>query len=206
MNALNKGSDLDNSSLEQEFAAAGAGWRKGKGNAVKGALTPLLGQAAVTRIPVSGQDYSYKSKQLHPLQRGEDMEPFPSLLLLKSSLPCQWHCSCETGDSFLQCMQHHVQDVSWLAVEICSKSVTPTLPPCLWVLTLNELTYSHTSIWRNHSPFHQTHPQASEPLQRHQKSQNRAVCIEQQISLEQMLGKKMLLHFCFLWCLRMVSV
>lgn len=55
--------------------------KEGKGNAVKGALTPLLGQAAVTRIPVSGQDYSYKSKQLHPLQRGENVEPFHSAVI-----------------------------------------------------------------------------------------------------------------------------
>lgn len=49
---------------------------------MKGALTPLLGQAAVTCIPISGQDYSCKSKQLHPLQRGEDMES-----LLPRALP-----------------------------------------------------------------------------------------------------------------------
>lgn len=132
MCALNKGSNLDNSLLEQEFTAAGAGWRKGKGNAVKGALTPLLGQAAITRIPVSGQDYSCKSKQLHPLQRGGDTESFHSLLLLKSTLPCLWHCLCETRDSSLQFMQHHqLQDISRLAVEIgiewlCSKNVTAT--------------------------------------------------------------------------------
>lgn len=117
--ALNKGSNLDNSSLEQEFTAAGAGWGKGKGNAVKGALTPLLGQAAVTCIPVSGQDYSCKSKQLHPLQRGEDTEPFHSLLGLKSSLPCLWHSSHETRDSSLHFVQHQqLQDVSRLPVEI----------------------------------------------------------------------------------------
>lgn len=133
MYALNKGTNLDNSLLEQEFTAAGAGWRKGKGNAVKGALTPPLGQAAVTCIPVSGQDYSCKSKQLHPLQRGEDMGSFLSLLLWKSSLPCLWHCSCERRDSSLQFMQHHqLQDVSRLAVEIgiawlCNKNVTTTL-------------------------------------------------------------------------------
>lgn len=53
LSTLNKGSNLDNSSPEQEFTAAGVGGRKGKGNATKGALTPLLAQAAVTRIPVS---------------------------------------------------------------------------------------------------------------------------------------------------------
>lgn len=122
LSSLNKGSNLDNSSLEQEFTTAGAGGRNGKGNAAKGALTLLLAQAAVTHIPVSRQDYSYKSEQLHPLQRREDMEPRSSLLSLKSGHPCLWHCSCETteaGESSVRFVQHrHLQDVCRLAAEI----------------------------------------------------------------------------------------
>lgn len=56
LRALNKGSNLDNSSLEQEFTEAGVGGRKGNRKAAKGAFTLLLARAAVIRIPVSGQD------------------------------------------------------------------------------------------------------------------------------------------------------
>ena len=129
----------------------------------------------------------------------EIRSPMPMALLV-------WDC---WGRSVtLRFVQYHqLQDVYILAVEIgmvrlCSKNATPTLPSWLWLPTPNELTYGHTSFWRNCSPLHQTRTHASEPLWRQQKGQEQAVFIEQQISLEQMLGKKILLHFYFLQCLK----